>query len=104
LIFADESKKGVYMMQYLSVFEALGNQTRLNAFNFIYQSGQNGARPKDIIERYGLDSGTLDFHLKKLLAVNLIIWRKGVSKGRYFPNQDLPKVLNQLFTEEFLPH
>ncbi|QWD62577.1 winged helix-turn-helix domain-containing protein [Polynucleobacter sp. MWH-UH25E] len=92
------------MMQYLSVFEALGNQTRLNAFNFIYRSGQNGARPKDIIEQYGLDSGTLDFHLKKLMAVNLITLRKGGTKGRYFPNQDLPKGLNQLFAEELLPH
>ena len=92
------------MMQYLSVFEALGNQTRLNAFNFIYRSGQNGARPKDIIEQFGLDSGTLDFHLKKLMAVNLITMRKGATKGRYFPREDLPKSLNQLFAEEALPH
>jgi ArsR family transcriptional regulator len=92
------------MMQYLTVFEALGNQTRLNAFSFIYRSGQNGARPKDIIEQFGLDSGTLDFHLKKLMAVNLIIMRKGATKGRYFPNEDLPKGLNQLFAEEALSH
>jgi predicted transcriptional regulator len=92
------------MQQYLSVFEALGNQTRLNAFDYIYRSGQNGARPKDIIEQYGLDSGTLDFHLKKLMAVNLITWKKGATKGRYFPHQDLPKGLNQLFAEELLPH
>lgn len=91
------------MLQYLSVFEALGNQTRLNAFNFIYRSGQNGARPKDIIERFSLDSGTLDFHLKKLMAVNLITLRKGAAKGRYFPNEDLPKNLNRLFAEEALP-
>jgi predicted transcriptional regulator len=92
------------MQQYLSVFEALGNQTRLNAFDYIYRSGQNGARPKDIIEQYGLDSGTLDFHLKKLMAVNLITWKKGATKGRYFPHQDLPRGLNQLFSEELLPH
>jgi predicted transcriptional regulator len=87
------------MMQYLSAFEALGNQTRLNAFSFIYRSGQNGARPKDIIERYALDSGTLDFHLKKLMSANLIILRKGAAKGRYFPSQNLPKGLNQIFAE-----
>lgn len=90
------------MMQYLSVFEALGNQTRLNAFHFIYRSGKNGARPKDIIEQFGLDSGTLDFHLKKLMAVNLITLRKGVAKGRYFLNEDLPKNLSQLFADELL--
>jgi predicted transcriptional regulator len=91
------------MMQYLCVFEALGNQTRLNAFNYIYRSGQKGARPKEIIEEYGLDSGTLDFHLKKLMAVNLITLRNGDARGRYFPNEDLPKELSQLFAGDLLP-
>ena len=31
---------------------------------------------RDIVENIGIDSGTLDFHLKSLFAVNLVFLRR----------------------------
>ncbi len=80
------------------VFEALGHRTRLKVFDFIYRAGEKGARPKDIIDQYGVDSGTLDFHLKKLLSVGLIVLRQSGLRGTYCPTQNLPLGLILLFS------
>jgi len=72
---------------FLPVFEALGNETRLRVFEFIYRSGITGARPKELIDKFGFDSGTLDFHLKKLIAVNLIAQKIGCRRGIYCVNE-----------------
>jgi ArsR family transcriptional regulator len=84
------------MSLYLPIFEALGHETRLKVFDFIYQSGDMGARPKDIIERFGIDSGTLDFHLKKLVGVGLISLKIGSRRGVYCSSTKLPQELTQL--------
>ncbi len=78
---------------YLPIFEALGHETRLKVFMSIYQSGKAGVRPKEIIEQFGVDSGTLDFHLKKLLAVGLIVLKFGCQRGIYCPNENIPPEL-----------
>jgi len=36
-----------------------------------------GIRPKEIIDEFGVDSGALDFHLKRLLSVGLIVLKFG---------------------------
>jgi ArsR family transcriptional regulator, arsenate/arsenite/antimonite-responsive transcriptional repressor len=81
---------------YLPIFEALGHETRLKVFDFIYQSGNVGVRPKDMIERFGIDSGTLDFHLKKLVGVGLISLKIGSRRGIYCCSPKLPMELTQL--------
>jgi len=78
---------------YLPIFEALGHETRLKVFMSIYQSGKVGVRPKEIIEKFGVDSGTLDFHLKRLLAVGLIVLKFGCQRGIYCPNENIPPEL-----------
>jgi DNA-binding transcriptional ArsR family regulator len=81
---------------YLSIFEALGHETRLKVFDFIYQSGDVGVRPKEMIEKFGIDSGTLDFHLKKLVSVGLISLKIGRSRGIYCSSPKIPQELIQL--------
>jgi predicted transcriptional regulator len=82
---------------YLPIFEALGHESRLKVFAFIYQSGASGVRPKEMIAQFGLDSGTLDFHLKKLLAVRLISLKTAGSRGIYCVSECIPQELLQLF-------
>jgi len=84
------------MFLYLPIFEALGNETRLKVFDYIYRSGDVGARPKDLIERFGIDSGTLDFHLKKLIGVGLISLKTGSRRGVYCSSPKIPLELTQL--------
>ena len=82
---------------YLPIFEALGHETRFKVFAFIYQSGKAGVRPKEMIEQFGFDSGTLDFHLKKLVAVKLIVLKVGSRRGVYSVDEDIPQELTRLF-------
>jgi predicted transcriptional regulator len=82
---------------YLPIFEALGHESRLKVFAFIYRSRALGVRPKEMIDQFGLDSGTLDFHLKKLLAVGLISLKTPGSRGVYCVNESIPQELLQLF-------
>ena len=84
------------MITYLPMFEALGNETRLKVFDFIYQSGDVGVRPKEMIARFGFDSGTLDFHLKKLMGVGLISLKIGRRRGIYTSSPQIPLELIQL--------
>jgi ArsR family transcriptional regulator len=83
--------------EFLPVFEALGNETRLRVFEFIYCSGSAGARPKELIDKFGFDSGTLDFHLKKLIAVKLITQKIGCRRGVYCVGENIPVELIHLF-------
>jgi ArsR family transcriptional regulator, arsenate/arsenite/antimonite-responsive transcriptional repressor len=78
---------------YLPIFEALGHETRFKVFISIYRSGKAGVRPKEIIEKFGVDSGTLDFHLKRLVGVGLIVLKFGCQRGIYCPNENIPAEL-----------
>ena len=89
---------------YLPIFDALSHETRLKVFMFIYQSGKIGVRPKDMIEKFGVDSGTLDFHLKRLVAVGLILLKEGCHRGVYCSNENLPPELGQLFDSTQADH
>jgi predicted transcriptional regulator len=79
------------------VFAALGHETRFKIFDFIYHAGDRGAKPKEMIIQYGVDSGTLDFHLKRLLSVGLINFKGGCLRGTYCINPGLPLGLTMLF-------
>jgi len=84
---------------YLPIFEALAHETRFRVFGFIYRAGKVGVRPKEVIEEFGVDSGTLDFHLKKLMSVGLVTLKAGGRRGVYCPNENIPHELTQLFKE-----
>jgi predicted transcriptional regulator len=83
-------------LPHISIFEALGNETRYRVFVFIYRSGAVGVRPKEIIDEFGVDSGTLDFHLKRLLSANLISLKSGARRGVYCGSENLPLGLTLL--------
>ena len=85
------------ILRYAKVFEVFGHDTRLKVFDLIYRSGKKGVRPKEMIDQFGVDSGTLDFHLKKLLAVNLVARRQMGPGCLYHLNENIPVGLAQLF-------
>ncbi len=81
---------------YLPVFEALGHEARLRLFNLIYQSGKIGVRPKEMMDKFGSNPGTLDFHLKKLVAAKLVVLKMGGPRGVYCASECIPDALLQL--------
>jgi predicted transcriptional regulator len=83
---------------YSKVFEALGQESRLKVFNLVCQSGNKGIRPKEIVERLGIDGGTLHFHLKRLMAVNLIATKPNGLRGTYYPSESAPKGIVKVFS------
>ena len=85
---------------YSAVFEVLGFEPRLRIFDWIIKSGSKGVAPKEIIEKFGFDSGTLSFHLKKLQKVNLIIRAHSVGI-RYYVSPSLPESLERLFSGDY---
>lgn len=84
------------IMKFCSVFEALGCEIRLQVFDFIMQAGEDGVAPKEIVEQFGVDSGTLQFHLKKLINVNLVSKKNTRRNRRYYCASNIPAVFQQL--------
>ena len=87
---------------YCAIFEALGFETRLKVFQFIIQAGNEGVAPKQIIQEFNVDSGTLSFHLKKLEKVQLITKKEPAKRGRYCVSSSLPKAFIQIFLVEIM--
>ena len=88
----------------LSIFESLGHETRFKVFESIYRSGKLGIRPKNMIDEFGFDSGTLDFHLKKLVAAKLICLKEGSRRGIYCVCDNIPQWLAQAFESTHVSH
>jgi DNA-binding MarR family transcriptional regulator len=84
------------IMKFCSVFEALGCEIRLKVFDFIMQAGEDGVAPKEIVEQFGVDSGTLQFHLKKLINVNLVNKKNTRRNRRYYCASNIPVIFQQL--------
>jgi len=84
------------IMKFCSVFEALGCEIRLKVFDFIMQAGEDGVAPKEIVEQFWVDSGTLQFHLKKLMNVNLVSKKNTRRNRRYYCASNIPTVFQQL--------
>jgi predicted transcriptional regulator len=85
------------VLRHSKTFEVLGNETRLKVFDFIHRSGSSGVKPKQIIKQLGVDSGTLDFHLKKLVLVGLIVVDGSKGSSLYCPSKDILHQLAYLF-------
>jgi predicted transcriptional regulator len=86
--------------KYRAIFEALGFEIRLKIFMFIFQSGNEGVVPKNIIKKFDVDSGTLSFHLKKLEKVSLIAKKATGKRASYCVSAEMPKAVMQLFLAE----
>jgi predicted transcriptional regulator len=87
------------IMKFCAVFEDLGCEIRLKVFDFIIQSGEVGVTPKEIVEQFGVDSGTLQFHLKKLINVNLVSKKNTRRNRRYYCESNIPAVFQQLLLQ-----
>lgn len=81
------------IIKFCDVFQALSCEIRLRVFDFILQAGDTGTTPKEIVKKFGVDGGTLNFHLKKLEKVNLITTKGFAKRGRYRFARDLPVFL-----------
>ena len=86
--------------KYCSIFEALGFEIRLKIFKYIVLSGKEGVAPKHIIKKFNVDSGTLDFHLKKLQKVKLIAKKQAGKGSSYCVSSSIPKAFVQIFLIE----
>jgi DNA-binding transcriptional ArsR family regulator len=73
-------------IQAISVFLALGQETRLNVFRLIVQHGGEGLTPSQIIEKLGIPNATLSFHLKDLVDANLLLVERQSRNLIYRPN------------------
>ena len=92
------TQEGDLIAHYSKIYEALGQESRLKVFNLICQSSNKGIRPKEIVEQLGIDSGTLQFHLKRLMAVNLIMTKPNGPRGTYYLNENTPKGIVRAFS------
>ena len=86
--------------KYSAIFEALGFEIRLKIFKFIVQAGKDGVAPKHIIKEFDVDSGTLNFHLKKLEKVELITKKATGKRASYCISPAMPKAVMQVFLIE----
>jgi len=92
------TQEGDLIAHYSKIYEALGQESRLKVFNLICQAGKEGIRPKEIVEQLGVDGGTLHFHLKRLMAVNLITTKPSGPKGTYYLDENTPKGIVRVFS------
>jgi len=60
----------------ISALAALAQETRLDIFRMLVQTGTDGLPAGQIGERLGLPSATLSFHLNQLKQAGLITFRR----------------------------
>lgn len=83
----------------VSVFLALGQESRLNIFRLIVQKGDLGLTPTQIIEKLGIPNATLSFHLKELVQANLLLVERQSRNLIYRPNALLVKSLSEFLLD-----
>lgn len=60
----------------LAALAALAQESRLNVFRLLVQTGADGLQPGQISERLGLPPATLSFHLNQLRHAGLVTVRR----------------------------
>jgi DNA-binding transcriptional ArsR family regulator len=85
--------------QAISVFLALGQETRLNVFRLIVQRGDVGLTPSEIIEKLGIPNATLSFHLKDLVNADLLLIERQSRHLIYRPNAEQVQKLSEFLLE-----
>lgn len=83
----------------INAFLALGQESRLNIFRLIVQSGDTGLTPSQIIEKLGIPNATLSFHLKELTSAKLLLVERQSRNLVYRPNAQLVENLSNFLLE-----
>jgi DNA-binding transcriptional ArsR family regulator len=60
----------------IAALAALAQETRLDIFRLLVQTGAEGLPPGQISERLGLPAATLSFHLNQLRHAGLLTFRR----------------------------
>ncbi len=83
----------------IGAFLALGQETRLNIFRLTVQRGATGLTPSELVEKLGIPSATLSFHLKELVRANLLFVERQSRNLIYRPNAVLVQALSGFLLE-----
>ena len=83
----------------VGAFLALGQESRLNIVRLIVQRGDEGLRPRQIIEKLGIPNATLSFHLKELVQAQLLLVERQSRNLIYRPNAKLVQDLSEFLLD-----
>jgi DNA-binding transcriptional ArsR family regulator len=85
--------------QVVTALSALAQETRLDIFRYLVQTGPDGVPAGQIAEYLGLPAATLSFHLKTLKHAGLIDFRRDGRSLIYRANFENMNVLLAFLTE-----
>lgn len=80
--------------QAITIFLALGQESRLNVFRLLVQRGDRGLTPGELVEKLGIPNATLSFHLKELQRAGLVSAERQSRHLVYRPNAELAHELS----------
>jgi ArsR family transcriptional regulator len=83
----------------ISALAALAQETRLDLFRLLVQSGPEGMSPSAISEVLGVPSATLSFHLKELKSAGLIRCQRAGRSRIYSPDFEAVQSLLGFLTQ-----
>jgi DNA-binding transcriptional ArsR family regulator len=83
----------------IAALAALAQETRLDIFRLLVQTGADGLPPGQISERLGLPAATLSFHLNQLRHAGLVTFRREGRSLIYMAEYDAMNGLLAFLTE-----
>lgn len=83
----------------VAALAALAQETRLDIFRLLVQTGVDGLPPGQISERLGLPAATLSFHLNQLRHAGLVTFRREGRSLIYMAEYDAMNGLLAFLTE-----
>jgi ArsR family transcriptional regulator len=83
----------------IAALAALAQETRLDIFRLLVQTGAEGLPPGQISERLGLPAATLSFHLNQLRHAGLVTFRREGRSLIYMAEYDAMNGLLAYLTE-----
>lgn len=84
------------LTNYLSLFKALADQTRLNIVNMLSHREMCAC---ELLEKLSISQPTLSHHMKILIASDLVINRKNATWVYYSINKSTLQKVRELFAE-----
>lgn len=85
--------------QAITIFLALGQESRLNVFRLLVQRGDRGLTPGELVEKLGIPNATLSFHLKELQRAELISVERQSRHLVYRPNAGIAQELSDFLLD-----
>ena len=83
----------------LAALVGLAQESRLNVFRLLVQTGADGLQPGQVSERLGLPPATLSFHLNQLRHAGLVTVRRNGRALIYVAEYDTMNALLAYLTE-----